>query len=106
MRNSDDQLNRWNCCIDQGAYLFDLKMLCGGYAYFSTFTSFVRFAKFKDRRCERRSPSLVEAMKVSDDFEALSLSFTLVTEQPHYDYWLRRKGWALVGRDFSRKSMP
>lgn len=31
--------------IQNGVYVFDLKLLCGGYAYFSTFTAWVGFGK-------------------------------------------------------------
>ncbi|MFN6486837.1 MULTISPECIES: hypothetical protein [unclassified Nostoc] len=42
--------------LEDGIYVFDLKLLCGGYAYFSTFTAWVGFGKLQR---EIRKPDLV-----------------------------------------------
>lgn len=67
--------------MDQGVYIFDLKLLCGGYAYFSTFSQFEKFgSKFR----EIRKPCLVNESHFMKSSEMMGLSNLLVIDNRSY----------------------
>lgn len=86
-----------------GSYAFNLKMVCGGVAYFSAVTEFVGFPKGSKR--DIRQPSLVHPVPFQEDLRFLGRSYTLITKATHYGYWLQREGWAFVARNFARAEM-
>lgn len=85
------------------SYLFDIKMLCGGYVYFTTFTCFEGFG-ISHR--ERRVPDLVKEDKIIEDLKLLRHPIFGVSDDESFKTWLRAKGWAVVEQDYARSSMP
>ena len=84
------------------SYAFDIKMICGSYVYFSTFTSFDGFGeKFR----ERRKPSTVNEEKFVEDLKFLGHSVFGIEDLKGLNIWLRAKGWAVVKEDFAKSSM-
>jgi len=81
------------------AYIFDIKMICGGYIYFSALSIFERFG---DSNREFRKPSIFSPVGVS---EALSLFGQLppvvVNSRESYDQWL----WGIVDEQFVQTHM-
>ena len=94
--------------ITDGVYRFDLKMLCGGYAYFSTFTYWCGFGiSFR----EFRKPRLVD-MRLSYEMLRELGHFTdknflqknlIIGDDDQYQRWLYRKGWGFVTKHYSRR---
>lgn len=85
------------------AYLFDLHLMCGGYAYYSTFTAWSSFGEH-DR--EYRQPDLVKAHRAAESCEMLGQEWIFISDQSKYDFWLSFRGWALVPQDVARSIMP
>ncbi|WP_082752765.1 HNH endonuclease [Janthinobacterium sp. B9-8] len=84
------------------AYAFDLRQVCGGYAYFSTFT----FGSISDDgRYEIRKPSPVEITLFSKALDELGQSFMHIDSEKTYRLWLYLQGWALVDLVFARSNM-
>jgi len=100
---TEDQFERQVACLLHGSYAFNLKMVCGGVAYFTAFTELVGFPKGSNR--DIRQPSLVLPIPFQEDLHCLGQSYTLITNAGHYGYWLQRHGWALIARDFAREEM-
>jgi HNH endonuclease len=96
--------------VEDVVYVFDLKMLCGGYAYFSTFTSWSGFGK---SRREIRQPGLVYAESFFNLLKGLGYfsnksflhSSLMVGDQSQYESWLYRKGWGFVTKEFVQTHM-
>jgi len=96
--------------IQDGAYAFDLKLLCGGYAYFLTFTGWVGS---KESGREVRKPdlvnieifyrSLIRAGHFQD--EAFSWKDLIIDSQGQYEKWLYRKGWGFISKKYARNYM-
>jgi len=84
-------------------YAFDLHLRCGGYAYFSTITQYVRH----DDRYERRVPSLVSHSLFGTALEKLGHPARLIRNSDEFEYWLSRRGcWGLVPIALARDLMP
>jgi HNH endonuclease len=91
--------------IKDGVYVFDLKLLCGGYAYFSTFTLWTGFGKsYRDIR----KPDLVNIKHFHEILSELghfnNKSFfqkgLVIGNQEQYERWLYRKGWGFVTKEY------
>lgn len=81
--------------IGDRVYVFNLHLICGGYAYFSTLT---KWAGEAEHGREVRAPSTVSAHNVVTMwFEPAGLHAALVRNESDLEYWMRRRGWALVG---------
>lgn len=89
--------------MGEPVYAFDLKLLCGGYAYYSTYTLFSRYSK-KNR--EVREPSLVDSKRFLESLNILGQSTIIIYNKENYNTWLYLKGWALVPSDIARTIMP
>lgn len=85
------------------AYAFDLKFLCGGFAYFSTYTSFVSFS---EKLREVRESSLVNASRFEESLALLGQSVIKIKSEEDFKVWLYKKGWALVSFELAREIMP
>ncbi|EJL6677310.1 HNH endonuclease [Vibrio cholerae] len=83
------------------AYIFDLKMICGGYVYFSTYTCFSDYKNSK----EVRQPCPVSKERFSSAARLLGHNPYLVTDQKSFSHWLNGKGWAIVDLEFTRQYM-
>lgn len=85
------------------AYVFDLKMLCGGYAYFSTYTMFDRFGKYHR---EFRKPSTVSIKRFAEAAIVLLGQNPLhIENKKQFQSWLRAKGWAIAKKQYAHESM-
>ena len=85
------------------AYAFDLRQVCGGYAYFSTFTLGKVSA---DDRYEIREPSQVNVERFETLLRELGPPFQSIDSQESYRAWLYFHGWAIVDPAFARSKMP
>ncbi|MBG6311018.1 HNH endonuclease [Pseudomonas aeruginosa] len=83
-------------------YVFDLKLVCGGYAYFSTYTLGSRPGP---DGLEFRKPSLVNKDKFGVALDDLGLDYMWVKDESNYYDWTCIQGWAVVDSDFARKHM-
>lgn len=84
------------------AYAFDLRQVCGGYAYFSTFT----LGKISpDDQREIRAPSQVNVDRFSVALEELGQSFQFIDSEKSYRTWVYLHGWAIVEPVFARSRM-
>ncbi|WP_155400704.1 HNH endonuclease [Vibrio nigripulchritudo] len=86
---------------DENVYVFDLKMICGGYVYFSTFTCFSGYKNHK----EVRKPSEVSKCRFSDAARQLGHNPFFVNDISSFKHWLRGQGWAIVDKKFARSYM-
>lgn len=84
------------------AYAFDLRQVCGGYAYFGTFTEYKGEAP---TRLETRQPSLVDEIKFAQAMIDLNQSMRVVNSDESYQKWMYTQGWALVDESFARTRM-
>lgn len=83
-------------------FLFDLKLLCGGYAYFSTMTI---GGKSSENGREFRKPRLVN-LSIQDELKLLGQRSTVVTNADELKVWLYQKGWAIVPDKVAFSLMP
>lgn len=84
------------------AYAFDLKLVCGGYGYFSTYT----LGSAPDASgLEVRKPSLVNSDRFPDALDELGASHLLVNDEKSYYDWTCIQGWAIADADFVRQHM-
>lgn len=84
------------------AYAFDLKLVCGGYAYFSTDTL---GSKPGSDGLELRTPSQVSRERFGVALDELGFNYMWVDDERTYYDWTCVQGWALVDSDFARKYM-
>lgn len=84
------------------AYAIDLKLVCGGHAYFSTHSE---FCSFQADRYEVRKPRRVLAAEFSKDLSMLGMEFVFVDSDKSYRDWLYLHGWALVSDKFCQVRM-
>ena len=84
------------------AYVFDLKLVCGGYGYFSTYSSGSAPGL---GGLERRKPSLVDPVLCAAALKELSLIYREISDEDSFYDWTCILGWALVEVDFAREFM-
>lgn len=84
------------------AYAFDLKMVCGGYAYFSTDTL---GCKPGPDGLERRTPSQVSKERFGAALDELGFKYLWIDNDHTFYEWTCVQGWALVDSGFARKHM-
>ncbi|MBW4795337.1 HNH endonuclease [Pseudomonas tolaasii] len=85
------------------AYAFDLKLVCGGYGYFSTLT----LGSAPDSTgLEVRKPSLVNSEVFPAALEELGVSYIIVNNENSYYDWTCIQGWAIADDKFVREYMP
>ncbi len=84
------------------AFVFDLKMLCGGYAYFTTYTMFDRFGKYHR---EFRKPSTVSVARFVEAVKLFGLNPLHVSNKIAFQSWLRAKGWAIADKEYVHETM-
>lgn len=80
------------------SYVFDLKQACGGYAYFSTFTS----GKPGKSIHEIRTPSRVDEGRFHLALAEIGQVAIQVSSENQYRTWLHFHGWAIVDAEFAR----
>ncbi len=84
------------------AFVFDLHLLCGGYAYFSTITLWS--CDSKSGR-EIRVPSLRDVAAFEKALSALGRKPYLIESDSHYERWLLKRGWAVVPESIAQSIM-
>ncbi len=83
-------------------YVFDLRMACGGYAYFSTFTHGSR----PGAAYEVRTPSEVDKDRVIAALTEIGERSIYIDSKDSYEAWMYCHGWATVETKFARSTMP
>lgn len=87
----------------QSAYAFDLRFVCGGYSYFSTYT---HGCSPWVNSLETREPSVIIVKNFITALEEMGQQYQLIiNEQSFYD-WTCIQGWGLVEVDFARIFIP
>lgn len=84
------------------AYAFDLRQVCGGYAYYSTFT---HSGSSKEDRFEIRAPSVINIERFSNHLSELGQQPIWIDSEKVYRKWLYTHGWALADVQFVRRHM-
>lgn len=85
-------------------FLFDIHLVCGGYAYFSTFSGFVAFKHDAHRR-DVRSPVVVKTQAAVDLLSRLQINPLFVQDSNDYLLWQFRQGWALIDPGYAKDEM-
>ena len=85
------------------AYAFDLRFVCRGYGYFSTYTS---GNLPSDDGLETREPAVIVIERTIRALDEMGQQHRLInSEQSFYD-WTCIQGWGLVEIDFARIFIP
>lgn len=84
------------------SYAFDLKLVCGGYAYFSTDTL---GSKPGPNGLEYRTPSPVHRERFGIALSELGFNHLWIDDERSYYEWTCIQGWALVESGFARDHM-
>jgi len=88
---------------DREGYAFNLHLVCGGFAYFSTLSHWI--GKGEHYRDVRRPRAVY-----MDGFRSLLVAFghwpSYIDSEEAYTSWLMYRGWAVVTKPFVRKRMP
>jgi HNH endonuclease len=87
---------------EHGVFVFHLHFLGGGYAYYSVYTGFDKFA---EKHREIRSADLAIEKLYREALSLLDQRPVLLQDASDYDYWLLHGGWAFAVRDFARRHM-
>lgn len=87
---------------DDSAYFFDLRMVCGGYAYYLTHTI---FDTFTSSGREVRSPSIVSIKNLSISAKLFGQKLLIIDSVEDYNDWLYKRRWAIVRVEFARNNM-
>lgn len=83
-------------------YAFQLRQVCGGYAYFSTFT--LGQPSQKDRY-EKRMPSQVNNDRFNKALAELGQPHQFVNSKETYKIWMHTHGWAIIDEMYAKKHM-
>jgi hypothetical protein len=89
--------NRTNNAV----YLFDLKMICAGYAYFSAFSIYIK--KSSDNK-EIRCPSTLE-LKIVNAIISHGSTCLFIEHPDDIDFWYLQKGWAIIPEVITKKHL-
>lgn len=85
------------------SYAFDLKMVCGGYCYFSTYT----LGSAPDSEgLEYRTPSEVINKNFIKAINSMGQRNLIVDDEKSFYEWTCIQGWALVDIKFTREFIP
>lgn len=83
-------------------YAFDLKLICGGYAYFRTVTA---WEAHDEEGRELRCPSGVDYERFSKALRSFGHAAFDLESPKDFDRWIYRHGWGLASADFARARM-
>ena len=86
----------------ESAYVFNLHLLCGGYAYFSTYS---RWDKWGDHYREFRCPREMNGYAFSISTRNLGYRPQFLRSCSDYESWATFGGWATVPVDVARSCM-
>ncbi len=87
----------------EDAYAFDLRFVCGGYSYFSTYT---HSRPPWGEALEFREPSIVSVENFIRALEQMGQLYRLIEDQQSFYDWTCVQGWGLVEVDFAREFIP
>ncbi len=94
----------FNMSLDfESGYFFDLKMVCGGYAYYVTHTS---YKTFTSTGREVRYPAPVNVRNFSEAAHFFGQHLHIIQAEEDYHNWLYKKGWAIVPENMVKSIMP
>ena len=88
---------------EDSVYFFDLRMVCGGYAYYLSHTIFDTFGPSGR---EVRSSDTVSAKHFIESAKLFGRKVLEIKSPENYHRWLYLRGWAIVGLGFTRDHMP
>lgn len=108
--HSNQEIQSMVSATIDGVYMFNLQLLCGGYAYFSTFSQFYSYGASSR---EFRKPSLVNIKRAYNSLRELghftNKSFVqkdlVIGSNEQYQRWLYRKGWAFITKQYIQNHM-
>lgn len=109
-QSNSREVENITAAINDGVYVFNLKLLCGGYTYFSTYTHWTGFGEsYRDIR----KPSLVNIKVLYNMLRDLghfkNKTFLqkglIIGDREQYEMWLYRKGWGFVTKEFTQSHM-
>ena len=86
----------------QSAYFFDLRMICGGYAYYVTHTF---FSHFTTNGREVRKPDQVNVKVFAESARLFSQEISIIQSVKEYNDWLYLRGWAIVEENMAKSNM-
>ena len=86
----------------QSAFFFDLRMICGGYAYYVTHTF---FSGFTTNGREVRKPDLVNVKVFRESARLFSQTISIIQSIKEYNDWLYLRGWAIVEQNMAKSNM-
>jgi hypothetical protein len=89
--------------LARGAYAFDLHLVCGGRAYFTVFTMQTSDG---DHGREVREPSPVDRDAFAKVLLDVRQPCLVVEDDTDIEYWIRKRGWALVSLSEARDLLP
>jgi hypothetical protein len=84
------------------AYFFDLRMVCGGYAYYVTHTF---FTDFTTAGRDIRKPDMVNVKVFAQSAKLFSQKISIVQSVKEYNDWLYLRGWAIVEQNMAKSNM-
>jgi len=85
------------------AFVFNLHLICGGYAYFSTITHGLKGMDKHGR--DIRTPSPFILSHSAELLDSLGLQPFYIEDSSGYNHWLFRRGWAFVHQEFASEEM-
>jgi len=86
----------------RSAYFFDLRMVCGGFAYYVTHTVFIDFRKAGR---ELRKPDPVNVEVFSESAKLFRQKVFIIQSVEEYNDWLYLRGWAIVEPNMAKRNM-
>ncbi|MBP2167959.1 hypothetical protein J2125_001151 [Erwinia toletana] len=87
----------------KSSYAFDLRLVCGGYCYFSTYTL---GSVPDDEGLEFRTPSIVINERFVKAVLEMGQHCNLIKNEKAFYEWTCLQGWGLVDVDFAREFIP
>lgn len=87
----------------ESAYVFDLRFVCGGYSYFSTYS---HFRPPWEEPLEVREPSIIIVERCIAALKEMGQQYVLVVDEKTFYDWTCIQGWGLVEVDFARRFIP
>ena len=84
------------------AYFFDLRMVCGGYAYYVTHTVFIDFT---NAGRELRKPDPVNVKVFLESAKLFRQKLFIIQSVEEYNDWLYLRGWAIVEPNMAKSNM-
>lgn len=84
-------------------YAFDLKLVCGGFGYFSTYTY---GSAPGPSGLEFRTPSLLSRELFTTALNELGKGFFIIDDAESFYNWTCVQGWGVINSEFAREVVP